>query len=53
MSASRSPDVLQTTEMCIRDRPYMSRSGGERVKAALSVILELAELKSKMCIRDR
>ena len=26
--------------------PYMSRSGGERVKAALSVILALAELKS-------
>jgi len=26
--------------------PYMSRSGGERVKAALSVILALAEIKS-------
>ena len=26
--------------------PYMSRSGGERVKAALSIILALAELKS-------
>ena len=26
--------------------PYMSRSGGERVKAALSVILAMAELKS-------
>jgi exonuclease SbcC len=26
--------------------PYMSRSGGERVKAALAVILALAEVKS-------
>ena len=26
--------------------PYMSRSGGERVKAALAVILALAEIKS-------
>lgn len=28
------------------DLPYLSRSGGERVKAALSVILALAEIKS-------
>lgn len=27
--------------------PYMSRSGGERVKAALSVILALSEIKSR------
>lgn len=28
------------------DLPYLSRSGGERVKAALSVVLALAEIKS-------
>ena len=28
------------------DLPYMSRSGGERVKVSLSVILALAEMKS-------
>lgn len=28
------------------DLPYLSRSGGERVKAALSIVLALAEIKS-------
>ena len=42
---------VATLDVIVRDTatgdlPYLSRSGGERVKAALSVILALAEIKS-------
>ena len=49
---SNSKKEVITLDIIINDSvtgrlPYMSRSGGERVKAALSVILALAEIKSK------
>jgi exonuclease SbcC len=48
---SNSKKEVTTLDIIINDSdtgrlPYMSRSGGERVKAALSVILALAEIKS-------
>lgn len=48
---SNSKKEVTTLDIVINDcdtgrLPYMSRSGGERVKAALSVILALAEIKS-------
>lgn len=48
---SNSKKEVTTLDIIINDAttgplPYMSRSGGERVKAALSVILALAEIKS-------
>ncbi|WP_195614479.1 AAA family ATPase [Intestinimonas butyriciproducens] len=48
---SNSKKEVTTLDIIINDTstgplPYMSRSGGERVKAALSVILALAEVKS-------
>ena len=51
MLKSNSKKEVTTLDIIINDfdtgrLPYMSRSGGERVKAALSVILALAEIKS-------
>lgn len=51
MLKSNSKKEVTTLDVIINDSdtgrlPYMSRSGGERVKAALSVILALAEIKS-------
>lgn len=48
---SNSKKEVTTLDIIINDSdtgrlPYMSRSGGERVKAALSVILALSEIKS-------
>lgn len=48
---SNSKKEVTTLDIVINDcdtgrLPYMSRSGGERVKAALSVILALSEIKS-------
>lgn len=48
---SNSKKEVTTLDIIINDTdtgrlPYMSRSGGERVKAALSVILALSEIKS-------
>ena len=48
---SNAKKEVTTLDIIINDSdtgrlPYMSRSGGERVKAALSVILALAEIKS-------
>ena len=48
---SNSKKEVTTLDIIINDvdtgrLPYMSRSGGERVKAALSVILALSEIKS-------
>lgn len=48
---SNSKKEITTLDIIINDTdtgrlPYMSRSGGERVKAALSVILALSEIKS-------
>lgn len=48
---SNSKKEVTTLDIIINDAdtgrlPYMSRSGGERVKAALSVILALSEIKS-------
>ena len=48
---SNSKKEVTTLDIIINDvntgrLPYMSRSGGERVKAALSVILSLSEIKS-------
>lgn len=48
---SNSKKEVTTLDIVISDNdtgrlPYMSRSGGERVKAALSIILALAEIKS-------
>lgn len=48
---SNNKKEVTTLDIIISDTdtgrlPYMSRSGGERVKAALSVILALAEIKS-------
>lgn len=48
---SNNKKEVTTLDIIINDSqtgrlPYMSRSGGERVKAALSVILALAEIKS-------
>lgn len=48
---SNSKKEVTTLDIVINDSntgrlPYMSRSGGERVKAALSVILALSEIKS-------
>nr|MDE7245740.1 metallophosphatase [Oscillospiraceae bacterium] len=48
---SNSRKEVTTLDIIINDSstgrlPYMSRSGGERVKAALSVILALSEIKS-------
>lgn len=48
---SNNKKEVTTLDIIINDGntgrlPYMSRSGGERVKAALSVILALAEIKS-------
>lgn len=48
---SNSKREVTTLDIIINDSatgrlPYMSRSGGERVKAALSVILALSEIKS-------
>lgn len=48
---SNKKKEVTTLDIIINDSitgklPYMSRSGGERVKAALSVILALAEIKS-------
>lgn len=48
---SNSKKEVTTLNIIINDSdtgrlPYMSRSGGERVKAALSVILALSEIKS-------
>ena len=48
---SNKQKEITTLDIIISDTdtgrlPYMSRSGGERVKAALSVILALAEIKS-------
>lgn len=48
---SNSKKEVTTLDVIINDSdtgrlPYMSRSGGERVKAALSVILALSEIKS-------
>lgn len=48
---SNSKKEVTTLDFIINDSdtgrlPYMSRSGGERVKAALSVILALSEIKS-------
>lgn len=48
---SNSKKEVTTLDIIINDGgtgrlPYMSRSGGERVKAALSVILALSEIKS-------
>lgn len=47
---SNSKKEVTTLDIIINDSgtgrlPYMSRSGGERVKAALSVILSLSEIK--------
>lgn len=39
-------DIIITDSVTGR-LPYLSRSGGERVKAALSVVLALAEIKSR------
>lgn len=51
MLKSNNKKEVTTLDIIISDAdtgrlPYMSRSGGERVKAALSVILALAEIKS-------
>lgn len=48
---SNNKKEVTTLDIIINDSdtgrlPYMSRSGGERVKAALSVILALSEIKS-------
>ncbi len=48
---SNSKKEVTTLDIIVNDSdtgrlPYMSRSGGERVKAALSVILALSEIKS-------
>lgn len=48
---SNNKKEVTTLDIIINDAgtgplPYMSRSGGERVKAALSVILALSEIKS-------
>ena len=48
---SNAKKEVTTLDIIINDSdtgrlPYMSRSGGERVKAALSVILALSEIKS-------
>ena len=48
---SNSKKEVTTLDIIINDSstgrlPYMSRSGGERVKSALSVILALSEIKS-------
>ncbi len=48
---SNNKKEVTTLDVVINDAntgrlPYMSRSGGERVKAALSVILALSEIKS-------
>lgn len=48
---SNNKKEVTTLDIIINDTntgrlPYMSRSGGERVKAALSVILALSEIKS-------
>lgn len=48
---SNSKKEVTTLDIIINDSdtgrlPYMSRSGGERVKAALSIILSLSEIKS-------
>lgn len=48
---SNNKKEVATLDIIINDAttgrlPYMSRSGGERVKAALSVILALSEIKS-------
>ena len=48
---SNSKKEVTTLDIIINDSdtgslPYLSRSGGERVKAALSVILALSEIKS-------
>ena len=48
---SNNKKEITTLDIVINDcntgrLPYMSRSGGERVKAALSVILALSEIKS-------
>lgn len=48
---SNSKKEVTTLDIIINDAgtgslPYLSRSGGERVKAALSVILALSEIKS-------
>ncbi len=48
---SNTKKEVTTLDVIINDTttgplPYMSRSGGERVKAALSVILALSEIKS-------
>lgn len=48
---SNNKKEVTTLDVIINDSdtgclPYMSRSGGERVKAALSVILALSEIKS-------
>lgn len=49
---SNSKKEIVTLDIIINDTttgrlPYMSRSGGERVKASLSTILALAEIKSR------